>query len=123
MHYETLHFPNVAIFNVDETGVSFKETGIQFSRIEWTQREKHNLISTRAEKSSTMISFVSAAGEVLFSCWIFKADFEKSNSHESLIPTKSNTASGLSRKPGPKGGPDTMLSVRLVSSMPISGAP
>jgi len=82
LRYKTLHFPNVAIFNVDETRVSFKETGIQFSRIEWTQREKHNLISTRAEKSSTMITFVSAAGEVLFSCWIFKADFEKSNSQE-----------------------------------------
>ena len=39
MRYETLHFPNVAIYNVDETRVSFKESGIQFSRIEWTQRE------------------------------------------------------------------------------------
>ena len=73
---EQLHtrikFPAQCIFNCDETRVSFKETGMSFHRIEWKEREKHNLATSRQERGATMLTFIAADGTVFFSLWIFK---------------------------------------------------
>ena len=86
--YKTIRFPPACIFNVDETRVAFKETGMSFKRIEWTKREKHNIVSSRQEKGAIMITFVSADGRVLLSCWIFKVDFKELDEKETTFKIK-----------------------------------
>lgn len=57
---------------------------MSFKRIEWTKREKHNIISSRQDKGATRISFVS----VLLSCWIFKVDFKELDEKETAFKIK-----------------------------------
>lgn len=86
---DSIHFPAHCVFNVDETRVCFKESGISFRRIEWSERSKHNMITTRQEKGCTLVTFIAANGNVLFSCFIFKVDFNQESTAETeftIIP-------------------------------------
>src|SRR3989338_9109990 len=79
--HASIKFPAHCIFNCDETRVSFKESGMQFQRIEWTEREKHNLATSRQEKSATLLTFISADGNVFF----FPVDFQNRRSVSSRL--------------------------------------
>lgn len=69
------YFPAKAIFNFDETRINFTETGMQFKRIEWKARQKHNFLTSRAEKSMSLLSFLCADGSIFLSLYIFSLDF------------------------------------------------
>ena len=89
VRWNSIHFPAHCVFNVDETRICFKESGSCYRRIEWNERSKHNMITTRQEKGCTLVSFITADGSVLLSCYIFKVDFEKGTQAEApftIIP-------------------------------------
>ena len=57
-----------ADFNHDDTRVSFNESVMQFQRIEWPDREKHNLAASRQKKTAPLLTFIS----VLFFTLVFQ---------------------------------------------------
>src|SRR3989338_7995051 len=91
-----IKFPANCFFNCDETRVSFKESGMEFRRIEWADREKHNLATSRQEKTATLLTFISADGNVFFSLWIFKTG-EASQVDFRIMPAEKTRQDGWPR--------------------------
>lgn len=69
-------FPAHAIFNFDETRITFNEKGIHFRRIVGKNQKKSDLQTNRESGSITLVSFICADGSVFFSVYIFSDDFQ-----------------------------------------------
>lgn len=76
IYFQKNYFPPYAMFNFDETRLNFTERGIHFRRIASRQQQKSDLQTNREQGSMTLVSFISASGEVFFSVYIFSEEFQ-----------------------------------------------
>lgn len=84
-YLETHHFPPDCILNCDETRVAYQAGGSSSFRVESTSKQKANLLGTRQDNIVTLLVFISAAGKVELSIYIFKNSFGESDENDATF--------------------------------------
>ena len=90
--FQKHQFPAKAVINFDETLVCDSKTRLEVQRIESTKRQRGEVTQTRSKTIGSIISFISAAGELLYLVYCLKV--EKSSSSSTTSTSLDNTEYG-----------------------------